>query len=981
MDSPKKNYKETLNLPDTPFAMKASLSQREPGMLAAWEQEKLYQRIREKSAGRPKYVLHDGPPYANGQIHIGHALNKVLKDMIVKFETMRGFDAKYVPGWDCHGLPIEVQCLKEMGKSKDEVSVPEFRKQARKYAEKYIGIQKEEFKRLGVFGNWDQPYLTMNYGYQAKIAEAFFTLYEKGYIFRGEKPVYWSTGCETALAEAELEYQDKVSKAIFVKFPIGKINEKQKKLFADLKLDAKAPVSFLIWTTTPWTLPANVGAALNAEMDYGIYKQGAEIFVFACSLAERLQQKLGWTQIECLRQIKGEALQKIFPEYQHPFLNHKGKVILADYVSDTEGTGIVHIAPGHGEEDYVYGHLKNNLEIISPVDHRGRFTENFGDELQLKGVGVFQANDTIIEYLKNHGWLLAVENHAHSYPYCWRSKTPVIVRATPQWFMKMDHDDLRKRMLHAVYGQIKFTPDWGVNRIGGMIETRPEWCLSRQRLWGVPVPLAVCEDCGAPFMTEDFKKRVLSTFNENGADAWFESHFSSESLVAEHNTSEPLAAQPVETKTYFLGKDALCTSCGSKNLRLEKDILDVWFDSGSSHHAVLREDADLNYPADLYLEGSDQHRGWFQSSLTIAMGLSGEAPFKGVLTHGFVMDGEGKKMSKSAGNVVLPQKVIQEYGADILRLWVSSCDYQFDVRLSYEMIKQLADAYRKIRNTLRYMLSNLFDFKIDKNAVPYEKMHSLDQWALRRVRALAGRVTESYGGFNFNQVYREIYQFCVVDLSAYYFDILKDTLYVQAPNDWMRRSAQTVLHEIYGTLVKLIAPILVFTADEAWRVYPVDEVKSVHESSWPSAVTEQEGDMLEWDLIRELRNGVAPFLEAQREAKVISANLEATIKLFSPDADFQALLKKYAKELPRILVVSNVPITYDAWEGAGLTKIECKKWGRTVDLNVEVVHANGHKCVRCWTYHEELGKNPEHPEICSRCAEILEGLNSQSENT
>ncbi len=953
METPKKNYKDTLNLPDTPFAMKAGLAQREPGMLSAWQTEKLYERIRKKSAGQPKYVLHDGPPYANGQIHIGHALNKVLKDIIVKFETMRGFDAKYVPGWDCHGLPIEVQCLKELGKSKDEVNPAEFRKQARQYALKYIAIQKEEFKRLGIFGDWDHPYLTMNFGYQAKIADAFFTLYEKEFIFRGEKPVYWSTGCETALAEAELEYQDKVSKAIFVKFPVRELGSKQLKFLQDCGADPKLPLSFLIWTTTPWTLPANVGVAANADMEYGIYVfPGTGIFIFAKSLEEKLKSKMGWVDYQCVRTLKGDALQKMFPEYQHPFIERDGKVILADYVSDAEGTGLVHIAPGHGEEDYVYGHLKNNLEILSPVDHRGRFTDDFGD-LKVKGAGVFQANETIIQYLEQSHILLKVENHEHSYPYCWRSKTPVIVRATPQWFMKIDHDDLRKKMLHAVYGEIKFTPDWGVNRIGGMLETRPEWCLSRQRLWGVPIPLAVCEDCDAPHMTPGFKKRVLDSFQEKGADAWFEL-----------------------SPSYFLGEGAVCASCGSKNLRLEKDILDVWFDSGSSHHAVLREDPELHYPADLYLEGSDQHRGWFQSSLTVAMGLSGEAPFKAVLTHGFVMDGEGRKMSKSAGNVVVPQKVIQEYGADILRLWVSSCDYQFDVRLSYDMLKQLADAYRKIRNTMRYMLANLNDFKVAQHAVAEEEMHPLDRWALGRLRELSGRVTEAYSSFQFNQVYREIYHFCVTELSAYYFDVLKDTLYVNSPNSWIRRSAQTALHEIYGTIVKLIAPILVFTADEAWRVYPTDESISVHESAWPAALATDTEDKTDWDWIRELRDVAAPFLEAVREAKMISANLEAELRLYSSDANLQAMLKKYAKYLPRVLVVSRVTVKSEGWEGEPV-QVNWKSLGRETPLQVAVAHAGGSKCVRCWSYHEELGGNPEHPDICGRCSDALAGQDQE----
>ena len=932
------NYKDTLNLPQTPFPMKANLAQREPEMLKAWETEGVYAAIRAKSAGKPKYVLHDGPPYANGQIHIGHALNKVLKDLIVKYQTMRGHDALYVPGWDCHGLPIEHACLKEMGKRKEEVDRVEFRQQARKYAERFVATQCEGFKRLGIFAEWDKPYLTMNYGYQTAIAASFIKLYEEGFIEQRLKPVAWCYDCDTALAEAELEYADKISKSVYVKFPI----EDTKGL---LGLPPSAKAFLLVWTTTPWTLPANVGAAVHPELEYGIFRKDNEVFIFAKALESKLNEKLGFSGYTMIKSLTGQALNGL--EYQHPFLDRKGKIITADYVSSEDGTGIVHIAPGHGEDDYKHGHLEHGLPILSPVDSRGKFTAEFP---LCQGEHVFKSNPKITALLAEKGLLLKEEDHPHSYPHCWRCKKPILFRATTQWFMKIDHHDLRKNMLAAIGKDIQFIPDWGKNRIQAMVETRPEWCLSRQRYWGVPIPVIRCKHCTGVHFVKESKAKILELFAKESADAWF--------------------AHPAEA---FLPAGLKCLKCGQSEFVKETDIIDVWFDSGVSHQAVLRQHPGLKYPADLYLEGSDQHRGWFQSSLTTAMALEHKPSFKSVLTHGFVMDGQGKKMSKSAGNVVTPQDVMKEFGADVLRLWVTSCDYQFDVRLSNEILKQLVDAYRKIRNTFRYFLSNLYDFDPVKHSVPYEKLHPLDRWAMAKTDHLVASVTELYERFEFHEIFREVYDFCVTDLSSFYLDALKDTLYTAAPDAWLRRSAQTAFFDILARLVKIVAPILPFTSEEVWKSYKLEAgVVTVHASAWPVAREgESDAEFREWEHLREIRQWVTPFLEKKREAKEIGAGLEAKVTLTAEDPGSAEILKRYEKELARVLVVSQVVLETRTVEGMeaveGLSAVFQKK----LRLKVLVTKADGAKCVRCWNYSAALGRDPEHVALCPKCVEAV----------
>ncbi len=952
MSTKQSPYKSTVHLPQTAFPMKAELAQREPQMLAAWESQGLYANIRSRSRGKKKYILHDGPPYANGRIHIGHALNKILKDIIVKYYTMKGHDALYVPGWDCHGLPIEHQCLKDMGKRKEEVERVAFRKQARAYAEKFIGIQREEFKRLGVFGEWEKPYLTMDYDYQACIAESFLKLYEKGYIYQSLKPVPWCFDCETALADAELEYEDRPDSAIFVKFLIDK-NTLSSTGSTSEYIRKSAKLAYLvIWTTTPWTLPANAGAAVHPDLIYNLIENQDEILIVSSNYYIQKSMALGVTKPPSPI-LEGKNL--VGTEYKHPFLNRTGKVIAADYVSATDGTGIVHIAPGHGEADYVFGHIKNKLEILSPIDEKGRFTKEFP---ACEGTHVFKANAKIIELLKEKKALLHEEPVQHSYPHCWRCKKPIIFRATKQWFMKIDHDNLRQNMLTAIRSQIKFTPDWGKNRIGSMVETRPEWCLSRQRYWGVPIPIIYCAGCGQHFVKET-KNSIIQLFQQYGADIWFQK--SAIEFFGGITPQDNLQRIP--------------TCCGSPDIRKVEDIIDVWFDSGVSHQAVLKKSSELKYPADLYLEGSDQHRGWFQSALTTAVALDGKPPFDGVLTHGFVVDGEGKKMSKSAGNVVAPQDVMKEYGADILRLWVSSCDYQYDVRCSKEILTQLADAYRKIRNTFRHLLGNLHDFNPQIDQVPIEKLHPLDQWAVEKTINLTAQADEWYRRFDFHQIFGAVYQFCSVDLSSYYFDVLKDTLYTAHERSHLRRSAQTAFFHVLKALVKILAPILSFTADEVWKSFPIEEgVPSVHASflDAPRKIPASPSFM-EWERIRQLRDAIMPFLEKKREAKLIGSSLDAKIYLSVSYPELARAFQKNLSELARVFVASHGQVFWMDQVRPGSEETACSFSGFSdaVKIFVSVERADGVKCERCWNYSLQVGSFSEHPALCERCVEAI----------
>ncbi len=926
------DYKNTINLPQTPFPMKADLVNREPALLKQWENEKLYQTIREQSKkSKTKYILHDGPPYANGRIHIGHALNKILKDIIVKYKTMAGFDSLYVPGWDCHGLPIEHQALKEMEKRKEEVERVEFRRQARKYAEKFISIQREEFIRLGIFGEWENPYLTMNYDYQATIAESFLKLFEKGFIEQRLKPVPWCWDCETALADAELEYEDKTDRTVYVAFP---------------KIDSDN-VSFLVWTTTPWTLPANVGLALHPDLEYVTVESEKGKFILAQPLLSKLQEKLGLTKVKEIGIKKGKDFAGA--QAKHPFIDRISKIILADYVSATDGTGVVHIAPGHGEEDYEYGYLKNKLDILSPVDEKGRFTDEFP---LAQGMHVFKANEKIIEELKSKNVLLFQENYQHSYPHCWRCKNPIIFRATPQWFLKIDHHDLRKKMAEAIQKKIKFTPDWGKNRIGSMVESRPDWCLSRQRYWGVPIPIISCKSCKKIFISET-KDKIVQLFKEHGANIWFKKN----------------------AADFFKTSKPQC--CSKPDIQKETDIIDVWFDSGVSHQAVLKKSNALSYPADLYLEGSDQHRGWFQSALTTGIALDNHSPFRGVLTHGFVVDGEGKKMSKSAGNVVSPQDVMKEFGADILRLWVSSCDYQFDVRLSKEILKQLTDSYRKIRNTFRYLLGNLYDFDPKKNAVQYEELHPLDRWVITRANKLSLEVNRSYEEFDFHSVYQKLYDFCAMDLSSYYFDILKDTLYTAGKNSPLRRSAQTGLFEILSRLTKLFAPVLSFTMDEVWRSFPIGEkIISVHQSHFvlPDESSQKElsrKSFRDWEQIREIRDAIMPSLEKKRSTGLIGSSLDAKIYVKTDDSGISELLKNHLKELRRVFIVSQIYWMDNEREGIEEVSYRSTASQAQLKLMLSVEKADGQKCERCWNYSIRVGEVSKHPSLCERCIDAI----------
>lgn len=937
------DYKNTLNLPKTDFPMKADLAKNEPEILKKWEDTGLYKKIMDAGKERKKFILHDGPPYANGNIHIGHALNKILKDIIVKSRFMMGFATDYVPGWDCHGLPIELQVEKNLGAKKHELSKLEIRKNCRAYAEKYVNIQQEEFKRLGVFGQWDNPYLTMNYQYQATILRELGRFVGKDLVYKGKRPIHWCASCQTALAEAEVEYNDKESPSIYVKFRVkdvpDSVKAKHSGWFNEF-LQKGTPHYFLIWTTTPWTLPANLAIALNPDIAYTKVKikDKNEVWIFASTfVTEDYLKKFGIQKnnFEVVGgSCKGELLESTI--CRHPFIERDSVVVLGEHVTLDAGTGGVHTAPGHGPEDYETA-LKYNLDIYNPVDNQGKFTAQVPEFV---GQHVFKANAGVVELLKQKGALLFEEKIKHAYPHCWRCKNPIIFRATEQWFISMGKGDLRKKALKEI-DKVEWIPSWGRDRIYNMVANRPDWCISRQRAWGVPITAFVCKGCGHTLLEENIINKIADGFERDGADIWFEK--SAKELL------------PNGTK---------CRKCGKEDFEKEANILDVWFDSGTSFAGVLEKRENLKMPADLYLEGSDQHRGWFHSSLFASVGTRGMAPYKSVLTHGFVVDGAGRKMSKSIGNVIAPQEVISKHGAEVLRLWVAGEDYREDIRISEEILKRLSEAYRRIRNTFRYILGNLYDFDPEKDIVPYNDLTELDRLTLHRLSKLAEKVLKAYETYDFHVIYHSVHNFCNTDLSAFYLDVLKDRLYISKPNSKARRAGQTTIYHVADYLVRLIAPVLVFTSDEVWRFMPKRKVNSVHLASFPEVKKEWIDDELEkkWDGLLQIKSEIAKAMEIARKDKVIGHPLDARISIMPPK-EMEALVREEAANLKEILIISQFVV--GATEGTAFESQEIP------GLKVWVSQAKGKKCERCWNYSERVGANEKHPAICERCWEAV----------
>jgi isoleucyl-tRNA synthetase len=932
MDSHNVDLKQTVNLPKTAFPMKANLPQTEPKLLERWEKEKLYEQIRASRAGRPVFILHDGPPYANGRIHLGTAFNKILKDFIVKSKTMAGFDSPYVPGWDCHGLPIEIKVDHDLGPRKAQMSAVEIRRACRKYAEKYIDLQRQDFKRLGVLGQWGDPYLTMSARYQSVIAGAFVEFLDQGYVYKGLKPVHWCMRDHTALAEAEVEYADHSSPSIWVRF---KLESDPARIHTSL---AGRNVYGLIWTTTPWTIPANMAIAYNPRFEYAAVKvDSGDVYIVAAGLVDVTAQKCGWAVAEIVARFTGDKVEGAI--FRHPFLERESLGILADHVTLEQGTGAVHTAPGHGQEDYAVGR-QYGIETYCPVDGSGRFYHAPGAAGRLPdaliGKTVWEANPIVTGILKSEGALLALEKLAHSYPHCWRCHNPTIFRATEQWFIGMDRNDFRQRALEAVH-QTRWMPAWGEERIANMIAARPDWCISRQRVWGVPIIVFYCDKCRQPITDRKILDGIVDLFRQHTADVWYE-----------------------RTAADLLPPGMTCPQCGEAEFSKENDILDVWFDSGSSHLAVLNERFGLSWPADVYMEGGDQYRGWFHSSLLVGVGIKGGSPYRACALNGWVLDGEGRAMHKSLGNSIEPDEVIKRYGAEILRLWAASVDFHEDVRVSETILSRLVEAYRKLRNTFRYMLGNLAGFDPARDAAPAGELRELDQWILLRAEDLVARCRAWYANFEFHKVYQAVYAFAAVDLSAIYFDVLKDRLYTSAAKSPARRSAQTALYRLLHALAPLVAPIMSFTAEEVWS--HMGGPGSVHTALFPEPEDLGAGlggdarkRAANWDRLMEVRDSVLKILETARNEKLIGASLEARV-LLEAGGDLFPLLEEYGRELPDLFIVSQVELARSA-DGA---------------LGVRVERAAGAKCERCWKYSTGIGSNAGYPTICAPCAGAVE---------
>ncbi len=934
------DYRESLNLPQTKFKMKANLTQREPMVLKRWEKENLYEKLQQSAADRPLFVLHDGPPYANGNIHLGTAFNKVLKDIILRSKRMAGFKAPYIPGWDCHGLPIEHNVDLELGAKKQTISILGKRNACRSYAEKWIKTQREQFKRLGVLGDWGNPYLTMSFPYEAVIAREFNKFLLSGAVVRSKKPVYWCATCGTALAEAEVDYADHTSPSVYVKFPV--IDD----------LGAVAPelagrkVSVLIWTTTPWTLPANMAVAFHPDFEYAAVAVGDEVWILAKELVTSCMQLFAIDAYTTLATFSATGLEG--KHCRHPFMERDSLMVLADYVTADSGTGCVHTAPGHGADDYLTG-LRYGLEVMSPVNDEGRFTADAG---RYEGQQVPQVNRQIIADMAAEGSLVKDLAIRHSYPHCWRCKEPVMYRATAQWFISMDNLQLRDKALQAIK-EVSWTPYWGQQRIYGMVESRPDWCLSRQRTWGVPVTVLSCADCGEILKNEAVCARIDALFGKEGADAWFK-----------YEAGD------------FVPEGVVC-SCGSRAFKKESDILDVWFDSGTSHAAVLEERPELRSPADLYLEGSDQHRGWFQSSLLTSVGTRGCAPYKSVLTHGYVVDGQGKKMSKSVGNVVAPQEVIDQYGAEVLRLWVASENYQDDVKVSDEILKHVSDAYRKMRNTLRFLLSNLYDFDPAKDSVAPSALQEIDRWALTKFAELNKRITLAYERYEFHAVYHGLHNFCGTTISSLYMDVLKDRLYCSTPDGSERRAAQTVIYRILDGLLRLMSPILCFTTAEAWEHLhdlapeaPLERSIFFADFARVDDIEKNEAFDERWDKLLTLRGAITRVLEGARRDKVIGLSLDAEVVL-EVSGEWAGFLADSLGQLRELCIVSSLRLAEEAGDNGGLTFVAAEA---LPGIRIAVGPAPGVKCERCWTIATTVGEDQEHPALCARCATVVRQL-------
>ena len=926
------DYSKTLNLPETEFPMRAGLPEREPEFLKYWEENKIYEKKQELHAGHKKFVLHDGPPYANGKIHMGTALNKILKDIIMKYKYAQGFDTPYVPGWDTHGMPIEHAAIKNLGLNRHELDTLVLRKECHDYALKWIDEQRTDFKRLGVLGDWDHPYITMTHDYEAVQIHVFGEMAKKGYIYKGKKAVYWCPHCETALAEAEIEYGEEKSPAIFVKMPLVKDN-------GMLPEAAQGkPAYIVIWTTTPWTMPANVAIALHPDFEYAWVECEGEILFMAKEMLEAVGKVCKKDLSNIIGTCKGKDME--YAECRHPFetIDRKSLVVLADYVTLEAGTGCVHTAPGHGADDFETG-VRYNLPIICPVDGSGKLTAEAG--VDFAGMFVFDANVPIIKYLAGLNRLFGKENIRHQYAHCWRCKNPIIYRATEQWFASVD--GFREEALNAIANHVQWIPSWGEARIHNMVADRHDWCISRQRVWGVPIPIFYCEDCNEHLVNDDTINAVADLFAKEGSDAWWA-----------HSAEEIL---PQGTK---------CPKCGGTHFRKESDIMDVWFDSGSSHAAVCKTRPELAWPADMYLEGSDQHRGWFQSSLLTSVATEGKAPYRAVLTHGYVVDGEGRKMSKSVGNTVAPQEVIAQYGADIIRLWAASSDYKADIRISKEILKQLSEVYRKIRNTIRYILGNTNDFNYETDKVEFKDMLELDRWALMHMQLLKKEVSAAYESYDFHVLYHAIHNFCSIEISSYYLDILKDRLYAYKADSFERRSAQTAMYEIMLDLVVMIAPVLSFTMEEVWQFMkkPASMPESVFMMPWPECKEEYIDEALEskWDNFIEIRSEITRVLEGARRAKTIGHSLDAKVELHAT-GEALAILRSVEGDLATLLIVSQAKLVEGLAGGVEATGRE--------DLKVTVQAAEGEKCERCWIYSDTVGKDAEHPTVCARCAAAL----------